>query len=108
MQQLLQQGGAAAAQQQARGSEGETALHWAADRGHCGVLALLLAPEHGMDVNAVDSDGQTALHYSALAEQRAAAEVLAAQPGVQLGLCNADGETAADVAPPDWHFLQCK
>lgn len=87
-----------------RGSEGETALHWAADRGHEAVLSLLL--RHGADVNAADSDGLTALHYAALAEQRGAAELLAAAPGVQLGLCSADGDTAADVAPAGWSFLQ--
>lgn len=97
----LLRGGADAGQ---RGSEGEAALHWAADRGHEAVVALLLS--HGADVNAADSDGQTACHYAALAEQRSAAQLLAAAPGVQLGLRNADGETAADLAPPGWDFLQ--
>lgn len=87
-----------------RGSEGETALHWAADRGHKAVAAVLL--KHGADVNATDNDGLTACHYAALAEQRGAAELLAAAPGVQLGLRSADGEAAADVAPPGWDFLQ--
>lgn len=87
-----------------RGSEGETALHWAADRGHEAVLSLLL--RHGADVNATDSDGLAPLHYAALAEQRGAAELLAAAPGVRLGLRSADGDTAADVAPAGWSFLQ--
>ena len=87
-----------------RGSEGETALHWAADRGHESVLALLL--RHGADVNAADADGLTPLHYAALAEQRSAAELLAAAPGVQLGLRSGDGDTAADAAPAGWSFLQ--
>lgn len=99
--QALLRGGADTGQ---RGSEGEAALHWAADRGHEAVVALLLS--HGADVNAADSDGQTACHYAALAEQRSAAQLLAAAPGVQLGLRNADGETAADLAPPGWDFLQ--
>lgn len=97
----LLQGGCDTSQ---RGSEGETALHWAADRGHEAVVAVLL--KHGADVNATDNDGLTACHYAALAEQRGAAELLAAAPGVQLGLRSADGETAADVAPPGWDFLQ--
>ena len=97
----LLQSGADAGQ---RGSEGETALHWAADRGHEAVVALLLS--HGADVNAADGDGLTACHYAALAEQRGAAQLLAVAPGVQLGLRNADGETAGDVAPPGWDFLR--
>jgi len=87
-----------------RGSEGETALHWAADRGHEAVVALLL--NHGADVNATDNDGLTACHYAALAGHRGAAELLAAVPGVKLGLRSADGDTAADVAPSGWDFLQ--
>lgn len=98
---LLQQPGCAVDQ---RGGEGETALHWAADRGQLAALRLLLAA--GADVNATDADGQAALHYAALAEQRQAAELLAAAPGVQLGLRNADGDAAADVAPAEWTFLQ--
>ena len=99
-QQLLQ--GADANQ---RGPEGETALHWAADKGHTEVLRLLLA--HGADVNAVDGDGLSALHYAALADQRAAAELLAAAPGARLDLRggDGDGDTAADVAPASWSFL---
>lgn len=101
VQRLLQQPGCAVDQ---RGADGETALHWAADRGQLPVLRLLLAA--GADVNATDADGQAALHYAALAEQREAAELLAAAPGVQPGLRNADGETPADEAPADWAFLR--
>lgn len=86
-----------------RGGEGEAALHWAADKGHVAVLHALL--QHGADVNATDNDGLSPLHYAALAEQRAAAELLAAAPGVKLALCSTDGETPADVAPAGWDFL---
>uniref|UniRef100_A0A2P2I7B0 Acyl-CoA-binding domain-containing protein 6 n=1 Tax=Hirondellea gigas TaxID=1518452 RepID=A0A2P2I7B0_9CRUS len=40
-----------------------TGLHWAADRGQCEVVKLLLV--HGADINAQDDVGQTALHYAA-------------------------------------------
>lgn len=100
VEQLLQQPGCSVDQ---RGGEGETALHWAADRGHLAVLRLLLSS--GADVNATDADGLTPLHYAALAEQQEAAELLASTPGVRLGLRNGDGETAADVAPAGWDFL---
>ena len=101
VEQLLQQGGDA----NQAGSEGERALHWAADRGHLAVLRLLL--ERGADVNAADCDGLSALHYAALAEQEAAAEALAAAPGARLDVRSAEGETAAEVAPASWGFLHC-
>ena len=87
-----------------RGAEGEAALHWAADRGHAAVLRALL--HHGADVNAADCDGLTPLHYAALAEQREAAELLAAAPGVRRDARSAEGETPGDVAPADWAFLR--
>lgn len=99
VEQLLQQGGDA----NQAGSEGERALHWAADRGHLELLRLLL--ERGADVNAVDCDGLTPLHYAALAEQEAAAEALAAAAGARLDLRSAEGQTAAEIAPPSWSFL---
>lgn len=99
VEQLLQQGGDA----NQAGSEGERALHWAADRGHLAVVRLLL--EQGADVNAADCDGLTPLHYAGLAEQAAAAEALAAAPGARLDLRSAEGETAAEVAPASWSFL---
>lgn len=86
-----------------RGGDGETALHWAADRGHPPVLALLL--QQGADVNAADNDGLVPLHYAALAEQQEAAEMLAAAPGARLDIRSAEGEVPADVGPAAWAFL---
>lgn len=37
-------------------------IHWAADRGDVAVVRLLLAA--GVDVNLLDEDGQTGLHYA--------------------------------------------
>ena len=42
---------------------GLTALHWASDRGHLGIISALL--EGGADVSSADGEGQTALHYAA-------------------------------------------
>ena len=45
----------------------QTLLHVACHAGHVTVLQLLLA--RGMDVNAIDSDGRTALHNACLHSQ---------------------------------------
>ncbi|KAL0317976.1 UNVERIFIED_CONTAM: Acyl-CoA-binding domain-containing protein 2 [Sesamum angustifolium] len=55
-------------------SEGRTPLHWAVDRGHMNITALLL--NKNADVNAKDDEGQTALHYAAVCERTAIAELL--------------------------------
>jgi ankyrin repeat protein len=47
----------------ARDKEGQTPLHWAAERSQKDVAALLLANK--ADVNAVDRDGWTPLHFVA-------------------------------------------
>ena len=48
-------------------------MHWAADGGHAGVIAALLAM--GAEVDAVDDEGQTALHYAATVERRGVVSV---------------------------------
>lgn len=45
-----------------RDAEGCTALHWAADKGNCDMVRVLV--QHGADVNAVDIDGQRPLEYA--------------------------------------------
>ena len=41
-----------------------TALHFAAEKGHVDVAKVLI--QNGADVNAVDENKSTALHYAAL------------------------------------------
>ena len=45
-----------------RDSEGCTALHWAADKGHRDMVEILL--RHGADIHAMDVDGQKPLEYA--------------------------------------------
>ncbi|KAG2452708.1 hypothetical protein HYH02_002940 [Chlamydomonas schloesseri] len=82
---------------------GDTPLHWAADRGHTAALRALLAalPPHGgggLQVNAQNKDGCTALH---LAAQRTSALVLDAllhDVRTDTSVRNTRGMTALDVA----------
>jgi hypothetical protein len=48
--------------------QGMTALHFAADRGHSEIADVLL--QHGVNVNAIDSTGQTALMYAVSCENK--------------------------------------
>ena len=48
------------------GAENQSALHLAADQGYSTMVEILL--DHGADANAVDNDGDTALH-TALAKE---------------------------------------
>jgi ankyrin repeat protein len=50
-----------------RDESGCTALHFAADRGQCEVVELLVSA--GSDDNASDEDGLTPLHYAAMCGQ---------------------------------------
>lgn len=84
-----------------RDSEGCTALHFAADHGAVDIVHILLK-DSTIDINAVDHDGQTALHYATLAEQRECYELLQ-KMGANTQSRNADGKTARDIAPAEWH-----
>lgn len=55
-------------------SEGRTPLHWAVDRGHLGVVELLLSKHADVDVK--DNDGQTPLHYAVVCDREAIADYL--------------------------------
>ena len=54
-----------------------------------------------VDIDAVDHDGQTPLHYAALAEQRECYELLQ-KLGASTEIRNAEGKTAQDIVPVEW------
>lgn len=49
-------------------SQGCTALHWAADKGHLDIIKALI--QHGADIQAKDTDGMTPEEYASLAGQK--------------------------------------
>jgi ankyrin repeat protein len=55
-----------------------TALHFAADRGHSEIADVLL--QHGANVNAIDSTGQTALMYAVSCENKVRLSVRSDNP----------------------------
>ena len=86
----VRRAGAAGSNPIARDDEGRSPLHWAADGGHAGVIAALLAM--GAEVDAVDDEGQTALHYAATVESAASCRLLL-EAGADPEVEDDDGDT---------------
>ncbi|XP_051138073.1 acyl-CoA-binding domain-containing protein 1 [Andrographis paniculata] len=84
-------------------SEGRTPLHWAVDRGHFNITALLL--EKKADVNAQDDEGQTALHYAAVCERTNIAELLV-KHGADVEAKDKEGDAARDLCQSSWPGLE--
>ena len=78
----------------------QTALSWAADRGHQGVVKLLL--EKGAAVDLKNSDGETALCLAAYGGHEAVVKMLL-EKGAAVDLNNSDGETALSLAAGRGH-----
>ncbi|CAA0813035.1 Acyl-CoA-binding domain-containing protein 2 [Striga hermonthica] len=84
-------------------SEGRTPLHWAVDRGHLNVTALLLGKS--ADVNAKDDEGQTALHYAAVCERTSIAELLL-KHGADIDIKDNEGDAPRDLCESSWPGLE--
>lgn len=69
-------------------ANGMTPLMWAADGGHLEIMKLI-----DTDLDAQDFDGNTALHYALLSENRECAEYLISKDARQ-DIMNSDNETA--------------
>lgn len=76
-------------------AEGWTPLHYAADRGHAGVVRLLL--EEGANVNARDTSKRTPLHLAALSGRTDAVAALLRE-GASKTAKNAVGMTPLECA----------
>ncbi|KAL1553131.1 Acyl-CoA-binding domain-containing protein 1 [Salvia divinorum] len=84
-------------------SDGRTPLHWAVDRGHLNIAALLL--NKNADVNAKDGEGQTPLHYAAVCERTAIAELLV-KHGADIELQDDEGNAPRDLCESRWSGLE--
>ncbi|CAG03205.1 unnamed protein product, partial [Tetraodon nigroviridis] len=85
-----------------RDGDGATAMHFAASRGHAKVLSWLLL--HGGEI-VTDSWGGTPLHDAAENGELECCQILVVN-GVDLGIKDQDGFTAADLAEYNGHS-QC-
>nr|XP_046253310.1 espin isoform X2 [Scatophagus argus] len=85
-----------------RDGDGATAMHFAASRGHAKVLSWLLL--HGGEI-VTDSWGGTPLHDAAENGELECCQILVVN-GVDLGIRDQDGFTAADLAEYNGHS-QC-
>lgn len=71
-------------------------LHWAADRGNAEILELILS-QPGIDVNLLDGDKQSALHYASSCGHVSCINLLL-RYGADSMLKDVDGNTCIDVA----------
>ncbi|WOL00026.1 hypothetical protein Cni_G08739 [Canna indica] len=85
-----------------RDSEGRTPLHWAVDRGHIGVVEILL--NKNGDVNAQDNEGQTPLHYAVVCEREEIAELLVKHHASH-HIKDVDGNSPFDLCESQWDFM---
>ena len=83
-------------------TDGSTALHAAAVRGHLEVVALLLQQPQ-VDVNVATNNGSTALHLSAFRGHLEVVALLLQQPQIDLNAATDDGDTALHFAAFQGH-----
>lgn len=76
-------------------NDGGSALAWATERGHTGLVRLFLA--HGAKVDQADNDGRTPLMRAAKLGQKAVVKILL-QNGADTRLADKAGKRARDYA----------
>lgn len=82
----------------ARDYDRMTALHHILRGVTCDEATIKLLLSHGIDVNAADSNGDTALHYSVYFQHRNAARIILKDGKADLEATNEKGQTAAILA----------
>jgi ankyrin repeat protein len=76
--------------------DGRTPLHWAAEHGHPGTIAVLL--KHGADIDAQTAGGDTPLHFAARAPRATSNVNALLKAGANPALRNRRGETPVEAA----------
>lgn len=69
-------------------------IHWAADRGYISILQFLIDFE--CDINLVDAEGQTALHYGVIVGNPDVCKLLVSS-GCRLDIESNDGESVLNM-----------
>ena len=82
-------------------NEGRTSLQHAAWMGYTDIVFVLL-DDPNIDLNAIDNDGNTALHLSVFNDCKDVYEMLI-DVGADTSIVNKDGETAADIYSKHLH-----
>ncbi|KAL9883026.1 histone-lysine N-methyltransferase G9a [Glossina fuscipes fuscipes] len=75
---------------------GWTAMVWAAELGHTGIVSLLL--QQGADPNICDNDNNTVLHWAALHNNDLDTITILLQAGINCNIQNIEGETPLHIA----------
>ena len=73
-------------------------MHCAAEKGHTEIAELLLLAKYGVDINAQDNYGMTALHYAVKNGRTEVVELLLANEGVEANAPDNMGRTALYLA----------
>jgi uncharacterized protein len=81
-----------------RGENGETPLHWMATLGDLKGIGLLLRA--GAEIDAVDGDGNAAVHEAVIYRQLGAVQTLV-EAGAALDVRNRAGKTPLEIAQED-------
>lgn len=80
-------------------SRGNTALHYAAQKGHTEIVQLLLTKKQAIDINSQNEDGNTPLHLASLSGYREVIKVLLSCDTIDRERKNKKGYTAAQLTP---------
>ena len=86
-------------------SEGKTALHHAAEKGHALVVELLIA-DSDIDKNVQDNDSKTALHYATQGKHKNTIKVLLAETGIDRNIRDAQNNIPQELANGDSEIME--
>ena len=80
-----------------KGPQGNTALHYAAQKGYAKIISLLLTKNDAIDVNIQNEEGNTALHLASRGGHREVIRLLHDRNTINVDLKNKKGLTALEL-----------